>query len=99
MESVRKRFKSSRYDDYDTYFENGGFVPVLLGELLRGVMNSRVFWDTMDGMYRKKPRRRSSYGRGGHSPHRGGIRFPSGGGIRMGRSGRRSGGFRTGGGF
>ena len=91
FERSRDRFRSSGYDDPLGQFASGALIGSIIGEILRGVMNSRHLDDALShGFSRRRSRSGGSVG--------GGLRLPRGGRrpkpLRMPR-----GGFRTGGSF
>jgi chromosome segregation ATPase len=89
LEELRRRFRQNSYDAYDSTFPTNFPLPVLLGQVLGGLLDSGGAWREIG----KNHRRSSGGGFGGF-----------GGSSRRGGGGRRSGGFgggrfRTGGGF
>ncbi len=47
VESLRVKFKSSRYDDIRSGFDNATVIEDMLGGLLGGLAQSNVLWDTL----------------------------------------------------
>jgi len=111
---VRRRFKSNRYDDLRSGFNNGDQIAQMVGELLAGLISSGQLWDLLrrNQRYRDVAGERPDFGSGGIVFPRGQIprRPPTwnwpgspssrggGGGFRMPRM-PRGGGSRGGGGF
>jgi len=115
LESVRRRFKSNRYDDLRSGFGNGDIITSMLNQFINGMVNSRDLWRAIE----RNQRHRDvgawpDFGSGGvfrpntrkhrspwHTPgrHVGGR---PGGGFRLPKTGgfsSRGGAFKTGGGF
>lgn len=116
LEDIEFEFKSARYDDPRSVFQQENLAGDLLSEFLRGAISAASYWDAWQNSQRWRPgtgdwgggfglpnkSRRGDMGGAGGSrggPWGGG----SGGGFSRPRTGsrgsRRSGGFRTGGGF
>jgi len=47
VESLRVKFKSSRYDDIRSGFDNGRVIEDMLGGLLGSLAQSNILWDTL----------------------------------------------------
>jgi len=103
-EALRQRFKSSRYDDIRSGFDNNVAMGSVLGEILGGVLNNAGAWERMSRHQRPLDNGWSSdFGSGGFagadspwytpSGTSGGIGLPDMGGMFD------SDNFRTGGGF
>ncbi len=111
MQTVRRNFKQSRFDEPRSGFANKALLLMVLNEFLKGVASSSDVWDTLRREQRRRPPKGSQASRrGGAGPWSGnwgdtGSTRHSPWGGRRGASpaGRRSrgktGGFRTGGGF
>ncbi len=112
LESVRRQFKSRRFDDVRSGFSNQNLIASVLGQFLNGVVNSNELWRVFERYQRHQDVGAwPDFGSGGLGfPRR--RRSPwqlpsgrgrSGGGFRLPSSGgwssRGGGGFRTGGGF
>jgi DNA repair exonuclease SbcCD ATPase subunit len=113
LEDLRLQFKRNRYDRAGSVFSNDSMLPVLLGQFLAGMLDSKMLWKVLQEHQRYRPRRSNpDFGSGGFgrgTVWRGGLgdigdvigglgRGGFGGGI-GGRRGGGGGGFRTGGGF
>ncbi|MCB1775635.1 MAG: hypothetical protein KDI88_18635 [Gammaproteobacteria bacterium] len=110
LEDLRLQFKRNRYDRVGSVFTNDSMLPVLLGQFLAGMLDSKMLWKVLQEHQRYQPRRSNpDFGSGGFgrgTVWRGGlgdIGDVIGGLGRGGFGGRRGGGggggFRTGGGF
>ncbi len=113
LEKVRGQFKRKRFDDIRSGFNNGSLIGVALNEFLKGVLDNRELWRTIERSQRHRDVGAwPDFGSGGlgrssrrsnntwHWPGGGGgggFRLPRGGGSSS--RGRGNGGFRTGGGF
>ena len=56
LESVRRRFKSARFDSPYSEFPDRGVVSVILAELLRGAINERNAWRRLQKAQRRRAR-------------------------------------------
>ena len=109
LEDLRLQFKRNRYDRAGSVFTNDSMLPVLLGQFLAGMLDSKMLWKVLQEHQRYRPRQSDpGFGSGGFgrgTVWRGGlgdIGDVIGGLGRGGFGGRRGGGgggFRTGGGF
>lgn len=107
LEGLRRRFKSSRFDDVFSEFRDWALIALVLREFMRGAAGSRDVWKTIERQQRiRKVKASPDFGslKFPKAPKRGPWRMPKGGGFRGGgfRSGggfRGGGGFKTGGGF
>ena len=100
LESVRRRFKSHRYDAVNSEFSKGGFGDSL-GGFIGGILTSDEFWRVVrQGQRFRRPRSKTIFGSGGFKRRRRSTNVwkNSGWGGRGGGSGG-GGDFRTGGGF
>lgn len=109
LENLRIEFKRQRYDRAGSVFSGNAIVPMLLGQFLSGLLDSRMLWKVLQEHQRYQPRRSNpDFGSGGFgrgSVWRGGLgdlgdivgKIGRGGGGFGGMGG--GGGFRTGGGF
>lgn len=113
LEDIEWEFKKSRFDDPRSVFREDNLAGDLLGEFLRGAITAAVYWQMWRKSQSWRPGT-SDWGggiglpRSGRKRRRnGGFSWPSGGssggGFSRPRSGsrgsRKSGGFKTGGGF
>jgi len=111
LENLRIEFKRKRYDRAGSVFGGDAIVPMLLGQFLSGLLDSRMLWKVLQEHQRYRPRQSNpDFGSGGFgrgSVWRGGLgdlgdivgKIGRGGfGGRGGGVGG-GGGFRTGGGF
>jgi hypothetical protein len=73
LAEVRRRFKSNRYDDLRSGFNNGDQIGQMVGELLAGLISSGQLWDVLkrNQRYRDVAGERPDFGSGG-------IVFPRG---------------------
>ncbi len=115
LEDVRRDFKQARYDDLHSRFDNGDRIGRMIGEVIGGVAKSGALKDLLRryqhyadaagewpdfgsggmGGRRRRPKKRPrppSWHWPGSGPN-------GGGGFRLPKKRRGSGGFRTGGGF
>jgi len=110
LKRVRTQFKSKRFDDVRSGFNNGGLIGVALNEFLKGALNNGELWRTIERSQRHRdvgawPDFGSGGlgGRSGRSNNRGGSpwhRPGSGsGGFKLPRSGGSSSRGRGNGGF
>ena len=56
LETVRRRFKSARFDSPYSEFPDRGVVSVVLAELLRGAVNERNAWRRLQKAQRRRKR-------------------------------------------
>jgi len=102
LQGVRRKFKSERFDDMYSAFDNTGLLAVIMHEFLRGVASSDDLWGTILHNQRyRQTRSNPDFGSGGFGRSRKAWRFPPSrrrGASRTGM-GRGGGGFRTRGGF
>ncbi len=56
LETVRRRFKSARFDSPYSEFPDRGMVGVILAELLRGAINERNAWRRLQKAQRQRKR-------------------------------------------
>ncbi|MGB5718504.1 MAG: hypothetical protein WBN81_15595, partial [Gammaproteobacteria bacterium] len=102
LQGVRRNFKRERFDDMHSQFDNTGLLSVIMKEFLRGVASSDDLWGTILRNQRyRQTRSNPDFGSGGFGRSRKVWRIPSSrrrGPFGSG-TGRRGGGFRTGGGF
>ncbi|MFY9941115.1 MAG: hypothetical protein WAK57_02995 [Desulfobacterales bacterium] len=97
LEALRRRFRRSSYDAYDSGFSPDLALSVLLGKVLGGLMGSDRAWQEIG---RNQRRRGSDFGGFGGPARSGRGGFSRGGGRIGGRPGGfGGGGFRTGGRF
>jgi DNA repair exonuclease SbcCD ATPase subunit len=107
LENLRIEFKRKRYDRAGSVFSGDTIVPMLLGQFLSGLLDSRLLWKVLQEQQRYRPRRSNpDFGSGGFgrgSVWRGGLRDLGDIVGKVGRGGfgglGGGGGFRTGGGF
>jgi hypothetical protein len=109
LEDIRRRFKSSRFDDALSEFKDAALIVLILREFLRGAAGASDVWKTIERQQRKR-RVQADPGFGTQrfpkAPRSGPWRMPpmpkgggfGGGGFKTG-GGFRGGGFKTGGGF
>ena len=102
LQGVRRNFKRERFDDMHSQFDNTGLLSVIMKEFLHGVASSDDLWGTILRNQRyRQTRSNPDFGSGGFGRSRKVWRIPSSrrrGPFGSG-TGRRRGGFRTGGGF
>ena len=108
LEDLRVQFKRKKFDRSGSVFTNESMLPVLLGQFLSGMLDSRMLWKVIQEYQRYQPKRsKPDFGSGGFgrgTVWRGGLgdlgdvveKLGRGG---FGGRGRGGGGFRTGGGF
>jgi hypothetical protein len=89
LEQSRDRFRSAGYDNPRGEFVNGALIGTIIGEILRGAMNSRTLNDALADGFRRRQPPGGTFG--------GGLRLPGGGRPPM--PPMPKGGFRTGGRF
>jgi hypothetical protein len=109
LEALRMEFKRNKFDRAGSVFTSDSMVPVLMGQFLSGLLDSRMLWKVLQEHQRYRPRRSNpDFGSGGlgrGTVWRGGLGDIGdiigglGRGGFGGRSGGGGGGFRTGGGF
>jgi hypothetical protein len=111
FEQLRRRFKQHRFDDIRSGFGNDGLISAMLGQFLKGLINSNELWRVLERHQRHRDVGAwPDFGSGGLGlprSRRSPWHFPRGrggsaGGFRLPRTGgwrSRGGGFRTGGGF
>lgn len=110
LESIRQRFKRSRYDSVHSQFRDDGRLDSALVQFIAGAATAGELWKALERSQRyRRIKSDPSFGSGGFQPRPGSWHtpFPTGGPLDWGRSSRRSpgrfpgggGGFRTGGGF
>ncbi|MGD8498076.1 MAG: hypothetical protein PVG82_04165 [Chromatiales bacterium] len=112
LENLRIDFKRKRYDRAGSMFSGDAILPMLLGQFLSGLLDSRMLWRVLQEHHRVRPRRSNpDFGSGGFgrgTVWRGGMgdlgdivgKIGRGGfGGRGGGGFGGGGGFRTGGGF
>lgn len=94
LAKVARRFRTNRYDTWDSTFDDDSLTGVLLGELAKGALSGADYWTRAE----KSRRRRKRHGRNIGFP--GGIGLPGsmGGTFPGGGGGSDAGGF-GGGGF
>ncbi len=73
LESVRKKFKQSRYDDLRSSFDKGDLLVMMMRQVLGGALSGGKLWDAIRGQQRYRDI-------GGAWPD-----FGSGGMVRRGR--------------
>lgn len=109
LESLRVEFKRNKFDRAGSVFTSDSMVPVLMGQFLSGLLDSRMLWKVLQEHQRYQPQRSNpDFGSGGlgrGTVWRGGLGDIGdvigglGRGGFGGRSGGGGGGFRSGGGF
>ncbi len=110
LEDLRRRFKSSHFDDMFSEFKDVALIALILREFMRGSAGANDVWKTIERQHRQR-RVQSDPGFGSlrfpKAPRSGPWRMPptpKGGGLGgfggfKGGGGFRGGGFKTGGGF
>ncbi|MEO0998069.1 MAG: hypothetical protein AAFX58_11170 [Pseudomonadota bacterium] len=101
LSALRRRFKQKHFDSSNSVIDDRGNIELLLGEFLRGVVDSDRLWRAIRNAQRFRRSRRRSSGWGGAGSV-GGVRIPRGMGGSGGFKAPRlpsGGGFRTKGGF